>query len=73
MCGIVGYVGKRSEKELETKKTDGYSYNDLIGKAGIENVLENYLKGEKGIKQIEMSASRNSYWTKQYKRCCSGF
>lgn len=61
---VVGYVGKISEKELETKKDEGYSYNDLIGKAGIENVLENYLKGEKGIKQIEMSASRNTYRAK---------
>lgn len=53
---IVGYVSKINSSELEKKEVEGYTSNDLIGKAGIENVLEYYLKGTKGLKQIEMSA-----------------
>lgn len=50
---ILGYVGPISSKELETNPT--YEMNDSIGKTGIEKVFEKYLKGEDGIKQIDMS------------------
>jgi len=53
---IVGYVSKISNPELEKKEHDGYTGNDQIGKTGIESVLESYLRGTKGLKQIEMSA-----------------
>ena len=50
---IVGYIGPISEKELESNPD--YNQNDQIGKTGIEKVFEQYLKGKKGIKQIDMS------------------
>ncbi len=56
---IVGYMGRisdKDEKELE-KNGDSYEYqpSDKIGKTGIEKVFEEYLRGEDGIKQIDMS------------------
>lgn len=51
---ILGYAGKISSEEYESRK-NYYSRNDLIGKTGIEYVLEEYLKGKNGTKQIDMA------------------
>lgn len=51
---IIGYVARINDKELETRK-DTYGANDMIGKTGIEYAFEEYLKGQNGIKQIDMS------------------
>lgn len=51
---ILGYAGKISSEEYETRK-DYYGSNDLIGKTGIEYVFEEYLKGRNGTKQIDMA------------------
>ena len=50
---ILGYVGRINENEL--KENSGYSLNDRIGKTGIEYIFEPYLKGQDGIKQIDMA------------------
>lgn len=52
---IIGYIGKIGETELEQKLDEGYSSNDYIGRMGVEYALEKYLRGENGIKQIDMS------------------
>lgn len=52
---ILGYIRKIDGDELKEKSNLGYTLNDYIGKMGIEYVLEKYLRGEKGIKQIDMS------------------
>lgn len=51
---ILGYIAKISPEELKTRK-DKYSNDDYIGRTGIEYVLEEYLKGENGTKQIDMT------------------
>ncbi len=51
---ILGYAGKISSEEYETRKNT-YSSNDIIGKTGIEYVFEEYLKGKNGTKQIDMA------------------
>lgn len=51
---ILGYVGPIGEKELK-ENPEIYDQNDIIGKGGIEQVFEKYLKGTDGIKQIGMS------------------
>ena len=51
---ILGYVGKIDENERKGKE-DRYGINDIIGKTGIEYIMEDYLKGKKGIKQVDMS------------------
>lgn len=50
---IVGTVRKISSEEL-AENSDEYNMNDIIGKTGIQYVFEKWLKGENGIRQIDM-------------------
>ncbi len=52
---IVGYIGKINENEFEANKDAGYKMNDNFGKTGIEYVFEKYLKGQDGVRQIDMA------------------
>lgn len=47
---LIGYVGKITAEELEKHKDKGYTSNDFIGKRGLEQVLEERLKGKNGAK-----------------------
>lgn len=50
-ASIIGYTGKISQEELDLLNADGperYSMNDIVGKAGIEQVMEEVLQGNKG-------------------------
>ena len=51
---ILGYASKISDDEYQSRK-DTYTQNDIIGKAGIESIFEEYLKGKNGVKQIDMA------------------
>lgn len=51
---ILGYASKISDSEYQKNK-DKYDQNDIIGKTGIESLFEEYLKGKKGTKQIDMA------------------
>ncbi|MBP3041149.1 penicillin-binding transpeptidase domain-containing protein [Bacillaceae bacterium Marseille-Q3522] len=46
---LIGYVGPITAEELEKNKDKGYSSTDVIGKRGLEQVLEDRLRGEDGI------------------------
>lgn len=52
---ILGRTGKIYAEEYQELKDKGYGMNDIIGKDGLEKVLEEYLKGEDGYKSVEMS------------------
>ncbi|MBR1779365.1 MAG: penicillin-binding protein [Clostridia bacterium] len=52
---IVGFSGKMSEEQLEKFKDKGYTIEDIVGKSGIELVMEDYLRGKSGEKKIELS------------------
>ncbi len=52
---ILGYIRKVDDKDLQQRPDEGYDINDDIGKMGIEYVLEKYLRGQEGIRQIDMS------------------
>lgn len=52
---LLGYTGKISEKELDTRK-DSYLAIDYIGKTGLEKAWETELRGTPGVKQIEVTA-----------------
>ena len=54
---ILGYIGPISEEEYKEKKDQGYDPNDDVGQSGLEMVLEKYLRGQNGIKQIDMSVN----------------
>lgn len=52
---ILGRTGKIYAEEYAVMKNDGYGMNDIIGKDGLEKVLEPYLKGKDGYKNVEMN------------------
>ena len=51
---LLGYVASINEEEYNANK-DTYQMNDVIGRAGIQYTLEEYLKGEDGERQIDMA------------------
>lgn len=51
---ILGYVGSISAEEYDANK-DKYGMNDTIGKTGMQYTLEEYLKGQDGVRQVDMS------------------
>ena len=54
---LLGYLGKIAQefevKEYITEK--GYATDDIIGKTGLEEKFEDYLRGEKGKKTVEVN------------------
>lgn len=54
---VFGYVGEINQEELKALKDKGYRPGDLVGKTGLEKVLEQYLKGEDGGRQVEVTAT----------------
>lgn len=56
---IIGYASRITQKNLEQFEAEGdtheYEVDDKVGQTGIEKVYENYLRGEDGKKQIDMS------------------
>jgi len=48
---VLGYLGKANKEEISQKK---YFLDDYIGRAGIENVYENMLKGFYGEELVEI-------------------
>jgi penicillin-binding protein 2 len=57
---ILGYVGPISEKEYEAATTVGgtpiYDPDDIVGRGGIEQALEQELRGTKGGRWIQVDA-----------------
>ena len=56
---ILGYVGKIGPDELalvEGETAKPYTLNDEIGKSGVEQTFEAYLRGTPGIRRIEVDA-----------------
>ncbi len=53
---ILGRIGPIYAEEYAELKEKGYSYNDVVGKEGIEKVFEDYLRGEDGVRTIEQNA-----------------
>lgn len=51
---IIGYTGKISTEEYETfsENDDRYTLNDIVGKSGIEQVMDGQLQGTKGSENV---------------------
>lgn len=50
-ASIIGYTGVISQEEFDAltkKQQEEYSLTDIVGKAGIEQLMDEYLQGEKG-------------------------
>jgi penicillin-binding protein 2 len=53
---IFGYVGEINEQELRRLRSAGYEMGDLIGKEGLEETYDAYLRGRSGEIQAEVDA-----------------
>ncbi|PLS07992.1 penicillin-binding transpeptidase domain-containing protein [Neobacillus cucumis] len=49
---LLGYVGAITADELEKLKDKGYTSGDVIGKRGLEQVLDERLRGTSGVKIV---------------------
>ena len=56
---VLGIVANISDAEYESKKDQGYTITDMIGKSGIEAIMESYLRGKNGVKTITTDADGN--------------
>jgi penicillin-binding protein 2 len=51
---VVGYVGRIDALELSALSEAGYNELDYIGRAGVEQSYEKELRGESGVRQVEI-------------------
>ncbi len=53
-ASIIGYTGKISSTEYDelSKEDDSYTLNDTIGKSGLEQYYESYLRGTNGEREV---------------------
>jgi len=65
-CHILGYVGEITNEELDNMKEAGFRRGDYIGKTGIEQQYDNYLRGTDGGLQLEVNARGQYKKTFQY-------
>jgi penicillin-binding protein 2 len=54
---LFGYVGSITAAEYAERKSRGYSPNDVVGKDGIEEHYDGWLRGRVGGQEIEVNAS----------------
>ena len=60
---ILGYVGAISPAELAQFGTKNYNANSIVGKDGVEEFYDSYLRGVDGVKKIEVDAYGNPIGT----------
>ena len=53
---LIGYLSEINAAELASKRYSANRAGDFIGKVGIEKIFEPYLRGERGGRQVEVSA-----------------
>ncbi len=53
---LLGYTGEISERQLAERKEQGYRLGDIVGKAGVERLLDEQLHGEWGGEQVEVDS-----------------
>lgn len=54
---VLGRVAAIDQDEWESYKAQGYAYDAVVGKSGVERAFENYLKGTSGTREIVTSDS----------------
>ncbi|MGB2696993.1 MAG: penicillin-binding transpeptidase domain-containing protein, partial [Candidatus Zixiibacteriota bacterium] len=54
---LLGYVNEISLEELKKTEYQGNRLGDLVGKEGLETQYEDFLKGQKGTRYMEVSAT----------------
>jgi penicillin-binding protein 2 len=55
-CHVLGYLGEVSDVQLKSGKFPDYKMGDYLGKCGVELAWEQYLRGKRGSRRIEVDA-----------------
>ena len=55
-CHVLGYLGEISETQLKSGRFPNYKMGDSLGKCGIEAAWEEYIRGKRGYRRIEVDA-----------------
>jgi penicillin-binding protein 2 len=55
-CHVTGYVGEVTQDEIENMQEDNYRPGDFIGRGGIEQAYDKYIRGIDGGLQLEVNA-----------------
>ncbi|MGE3538224.1 MAG: penicillin-binding protein 2 [Candidatus Tectimicrobiota bacterium] len=53
---LLGYLGEINEQQLQRSTSTNYYLGDLIGQAGLEQAHEAELRGQPGLRQVEVDA-----------------
>ena len=53
---VIGYTQPVTELEYKFLSKKGYKLNDLIGRTGIEDVYEDFIRGEWGGEMVEVNS-----------------
>lgn len=71
---IIGYTGKISVEEYEelSEEDDSYSLTDIVGKSGIEQVMDKALQGTKGYEKVSVDNLGKVVETHERKEPTSG-
>ncbi|MGN0290764.1 MAG: penicillin-binding transpeptidase domain-containing protein, partial [Lachnospiraceae bacterium] len=71
---IIGYTGKISVEEYEelSEKDDSYSLTDVVGKSGIEQVMDKTLQGTKGYEKVSVDNLGKVVETLEHKEPSAG-
>jgi len=54
---VLGYVGEVSQEELDQSEDDSLEMGDLVGKYGLERLMDNVLRGVNGGRKVEVDAA----------------
>ncbi len=54
---VLGYVGQIAESDLEQKRLQGYRNDAIVGKVGLEQRYEEFLRGKDGEQRVEVDAA----------------
>jgi penicillin-binding protein 2 len=55
-CHVLGYLGEITETQLKSSRYPTYKMGDYLGRCGIEAAWEDYLRGQRGLRRIEVDA-----------------
>jgi penicillin-binding protein 2 len=55
-CHALGYLGEINDSQLKSGKFAEYKMGDYLGKCGLELAWEQYLRGKRGFRRIEVDA-----------------
>lgn len=56
LCHILGYLGRIREDELSRTKRYGAGFKDLVGRSGVEERFDRFLRGQAGGMQVEVNS-----------------